>query len=252
MRLAARRLRTSVRALIARRRAEGDAAKIDGQDLLARLLTARDPESGEPMSDTQLINNLLTLLEAGHETTAKALTWTLYLLARSPDWQSSARAEVKRVAGKETITAAHLPFLQTVHEVLKESMRLYPPAPSMLRIFTGPLTVGREKFTRGDVAIIPVYCIHRHRRLWANPDYFDPARFSPELERTYPRTQYMPFGAGPRICIGSAFAMAEAAVLLATFLRDAEFDWDGKHEPEPISRITLRPRGGMRLRVSLL
>jgi len=220
MRRAARQLRTSVQTLIARRRAENAAGKPKAEDLLSRLLAARDPETGEPMGDAQLVDNLLTLLEAGHETTAKALTWTLYLLARAPDWQSAARTEVGRVAGKETITAAHLPLLPIVHQVLKESMRLYPPAPVITRTFTEPLTIGGENLRPGDMAIFPVFCIHRHRRLWANPDCFDPARFTAELEKTYPRTQYMPFGAGPRICLGNGFAMAEAAVLLATFLRE--------------------------------
>ncbi|MFY9642497.1 MAG: cytochrome P450 [Rhodomicrobium sp.] len=252
MRRAAHALRTSVQTLISRRRGENAASKPEAEDLLSRLLAARDPDTGEPMSDTQLVDNLLTLLEAGHETTAKALTWTLYLLARAPEWQSAARAEVKRVAGTETITAAHLLLLPIVHQVLKESMRLYPPAPAITRTFTGPLTIGGVKFNPGDNAIFPVFCIHRHRRLWTNPDCFDPTRFAADLEKTYPRMQYMPFGAGPRICLGSAFAMTEAAVLLAAFLRDAAFDWDGKHEPEPISRITLRPRGGMRLHVNVL
>jgi cytochrome P450 len=252
MHRSARQLRDSVRSIIGRRRAGMARDEDESRDLLSRLLEARDSESGDPMSDTQLIDNLLTLLEAGHETTAKALTWTLYLLARSPEWQAALRAEVTRAAGIETITAAHLPSLPLLHQVLKESMRLYPPAPSMARIFTEPVTLAGERFSPGDMVIFPIFCIHRHRRLWPDPDCFDPERFSPEREKPYPRTQYMPFGAGPRICIGGAFAMTEAATLLATFIRAAQFDWDGKHEPEPVSRVTLRPRGGMRLLVSLL
>jgi cytochrome P450 len=247
----ARQLRRAIEALIARRRAALAASEPAGQDLLGRLLAARDPETGEPMSDTLLADNLLTLLEAGHETTAKALTWTLYLLARSPGWQAVAREEVLRVAGSEPIGAAHLPEMPILHQVLKESMRLFPPAPSLLRLFTQPLTVGGENFAPGDMAIFPIFCIHRHRLLWPNPDCFDPERFREDREKTYPRTQYMPFGAGPRICLGAAFAMTEAAVLLASFLREAEFAWDGEREPEPISRITLRPRGGMELLVQL-
>lgn len=249
---AARRLRISVKSLIDRRKAEMRAGAAGEDDLLTRLLSARDPETGEPMSEPQLINNLLTLLEAGHETTAKALGWTLYLLARAPDWQTRLRAEVRSIANNATITAAHLPRLVLTQQVLKEAMRLYPPAPSISRVFLAPGTIGGESFEPGDLAVLPIYCIHRHRRLWEDPDRFMPERFSPEREKTYPRTQYMPFGAGPRICIGNAFAMAEATALLATFLRAAQFDWDGGKEPEPISRVTLRPRGGMRLLVSLI
>jgi cytochrome P450 len=251
MRRAAHRLRNSVGALIKRRQAEQRQAGIGSQDLLARLLSARDPKSGEPMPGPLLIDNVLTLLEAGHETTAKALTWTLYLLARAPDWQAAARQEVIRVAGSQAITPAHLPLLPVLHQILKESMRLYPPAPSLSRICIEPLIIGTERLVPGDMIIVPIYAIHRHRRLWSNPDCFDPRRFRSDLERTYPRTQYMPFGAGPRVCLGSAFAMTEAAVLLGSFLRDAHFDWDGRHEPEPVARVTLRPRGGMRLHVSL-
>ncbi len=252
MRRAARQLRISVQSLIDRRRGTDLAGGPSGEDLLSRLLAARDPETGEPMADTQLVNNLLTLLEAGHETTAKALTWTLYLLARAPEWQAAVRDEVRAAAGLAPVTASHLPALTLTQQVLKESMRLYPPAPSMARVFVEPLTVGGHKFEPGDMAIFPIYCIHRHRRLWADPDRFDPTRFTADREKAYPRTQYMPFGAGPRICIGNAFAMTEATAILATLVRAAQFDWDGKREPEPISRVTLRPRGGMRLLVSPL
>jgi cytochrome P450 len=131
-------------------------------------------------------------------------------------------------------------------------MRLYPPAPSISRVFTHPVTLNGETFQPGDMAIFPIFCIHRHRKLWDDPDRFDPMRFTPEREKNYPRTQYMPFGAGPRICIGNTFAMMEGTAILATLVRGAQFDWDGKWEPEPISRVTLRPKGGMRLLVSLL
>jgi cytochrome P450 len=252
MHRAANQLRQSVLKLIERRRQSQARGEADGNDLLSRLLAARDPESGEPMSKIQVVNNLLTLLEAGHETTAKALSWTLYLLARAPEWQSAARSEVLSVCGRGPIGADHLPGLAITQQVLKESMRLFPPAPSMGRIVAEPLVIAGESYAPGDMVLFPIFCIHRHKRLWKDPNRFDPTRFSPEREKTYHRTQYMPFGAGPRVCIGNAFAMAEATVLLATFLRAAQFDWDGKHEPEPISRITLRPKGGMRLLVSLL
>lgn len=128
---AARQLRLSVKRLIDRRLAGDVNENPASEDLLSRLMAARDPETGQPMAEVQLINNVLTLLEAGHETTAKALTWTLYLLARAPEWQSAIRDEVLSVAADEGLTARHLPRLAVTHQVLKESMRLYPPAPSM-------------------------------------------------------------------------------------------------------------------------
>ena len=241
----ARTLRSIMADLIAERRAIGGA----DDDLLGRLLAARDPETDEPMHEEGLINNVSTLLLAGHETTAKALTWTLYLLARAPEWQQAVREEVSRVAGGNQICAEHIDQLQITTRVLKETMRLYPPAPVVARVNTEFIRAGDENLPVGSNLVFPVYAIHRHRKYWQDPDRFDPDRFLPENEKRIPRTQYMPFGAGPRICIGQAFAMIEAVTLLASFIRAAEFDWDGKHKPEPISRITLRPAGGMPLLV---
>ena len=245
MRRAARRLRGAVGDIAARRRAEGTT----GGDLLGRLLAARNPETGEAMDDEHVVSNLLTLLEAGHETTARALTWTLYLLARAPEWQERVRAEVLDVAGSGPIEAAHISRLAVTERVIKESMRLYPPAPVIVRMPLVDTKLGDVAVRARAQVVIPIYAIHRHRQLWSDPDRFDPDRFLPEREKAMPRMQYMPFGAGPRICIGMSFALVEAVVLLAAFVRRARFDWDGHHLPEPVSRVTLRPKGGMPLLV---
>lgn len=247
MRRAARQLRSSVGAIIDRRRAEGGTPT----DLLGRLLAARHPDTGEPMSQALLVSNLLTLLEAGHETTAKALTWTLYLLARAPEWQQRIADEVRALVGDRPIGPDDVASLSVTLRVVKEAMRLYPPAPVMARDPLVTLDVAGRKVPPGSQVVIPIYAIHRHRKLWNDPDRFDPDRFLPEVEAARPRTQYMPFGAGPRVCLGATFAQAEATVLLATFVRAARFDWDGRHAPEPISRVTLRPKGGMPLTVSM-
>lgn len=248
MRRAARRLRQAVGDIVARRRAEGS----DGNDLLGRLLAARNPETGAAMDDEHVISNLLTLLEAGHETTARALTWTLYLLARAPEWQERVRAEVTAVAGSTPITPAHLPQLAITERVVKEAMRLYPPAPVIVRMPAADMKIGDLTVRARTQVVIPIYAIHRHRRLWVDPDRFDPDRFLPEREKAIPRAQFMPFGAGPRICIGMSFAQVEAVALLAAFVRAATFEWDGRHLPEPVSRVTLRPKGGMPLLVTPL
>jgi cytochrome P450 len=247
MRRAAKTLREAVGAIIARRRAEGGSPA----DLLGRLLLARHPDTNEPMSDALVISNLLTLLEAGHETTANALTWTLYLLARAPAWQQRVLEEIREVAGDNPIDASHIPQLAITQRVLKETMRLYPPAPVIAREPVQTLSIGGVSIPAGSQIIIPIFAIHRHRKLWTDPDRFDPDRFLPRAEAGRPRTQYMPFGGGPRVCIGAQFAMTEATALLATFVRAAHFDWDGKHKPEPLSRITLRPSGGMPLMVTM-
>jgi cytochrome P450 len=245
-RRAGRRMRRAVGDIVTRRRAEGGA---NGDDLLGRLLAARNPETGEAMDDEHVVSNLLTLLEAGHETTARALAWTLYLLARAPEWQDRVRAEVTAVVGHGPIEAQHIARLAVTERVIKESMRLYPPAPVLVRTPVADTTLGDVAIPARAQVVIPIYAIHRHRKLWSDPDRFDPDRFLPEAEKTMPRMQYMPFGAGPRICIGMSFALVEAVALLATFVRVARFDWDGRHLPEPVSRVTLRPKGGMPLLV---
>jgi len=244
-RRAGAQLRAAVAAILARRRAAG----LEGDDLLARLARAQDPETGAPMSERQLIDNLATFLAAGHETTAKALTWVLYLLARAPDWQQLVRDEVLLVAGRQPVDAGHLDKLLVTRAVLEESMRLYPPAPFMTRQAASTMQLGGKTVPAGANVFIPVFAVHRHRRLWDDPDRFDPDRFSPERRALIARTQFMPFGFGARTCIGASFATMEGVAILATLVRGAEFEWDGRHLPEPLSRVTLRPKGGMPLRV---
>lgn len=247
-RRAGQALREAVTAIVARRRAAG----LEGDDLLARLARARDPETGAPMSEKQLVDNLLTFLTAGHETTAKALTWALYLIARAPEWQHRIRREVREVVGTAAVGAEHIDRLPITRAVLDEAMRLYPPAPVMTRQAAGAMTLGGQTIPRGTLVFIPIFAVHRHRKLWEDPDRFDPERFSPERKAKYARTQYMPFGFGARTCIGASFAIMEAVAILATLLRRADFEWDGQHAPEPLSRVTLRPKGGMPLHVWLL
>ena len=204
------------------------------------------------MSDEELIDNLSTFLLAGHETTAKALTWTLYLLARSPQWQERVRAEVLSVTGGRAVTAEHIAHLTVTQRVLKESMRLYPPVPAMTRVNLQATELGGIVLPEPALIVIPVFAVHRHKATWEDPERFDPDRFLPEREANLKRTQFMPFGAGPRVCIGAAFALTEATVILATLLQSVRFSWDGTHKPEPISRVTLHPKGGMPLKVEML
>lgn len=243
MRRAAIELRAIVGKLVAQRRAEGGT----GSDLVARMLAAKDPDTGEPMSDEMIADNLATFLFAGHETTAKALTWTLYVLARAPDWQTRVREELDGVIGSGPVDAATIAKLPVTSRVLKEVMRLYPPAPVMTRVTADDVEIGGIFLPKPTLIVIPIFAIHRHRSLWQDPDRFDPDRFLPENEARYPRTQFMPFGYGQRVCIGSSFAILEATAILATLLRNVRFEWDGRHMPEPVSRVTLRPKGGMPL-----
>ena len=244
---AVRALRAAVGALIAERRAHPGTK----DDLLHRLMQARDPESGQSMNDEQLVDNLLTFYLAGHETTAKALTWTLYLLACSPGWTRALEEEIARVTGGAEVNAGHIEQLMLTQQVLKEAMRLYPPVPLMTRQAVADTQLGESKVRAGTSVVLPIYAIHRHAKRWADADAFDPARFAPEKEAAIPRYQYMPFGAGPRICIGMGFAMMEATAMLATLLRRARFAPVAGREPAPVARVTLIPGGGMPLAVRL-
>ncbi len=243
-------MRGAVAAMLRERRGASDASDAS-QDLMNRLIAARDPETGQSMGDEQLVDNLLTFYLAGHETTAKALTWTLYLLARSPEWSAALEEEIARVTGGAPLAAGHIEALVLVQQVVKEAMRLYPPVPMMSRQAVADTELEGRPIKRGTSVLMPIYVIHRHRKRWENPDAFDPARFAPENEGRVPRYQYMPFGAGPRICIGMSFALIEATAILATLLPRARFETVAGYEPTPVARVTLIPKGGMPLKVSV-
>ena len=161
-------------------------------------------------------------------------------------------SQVEAVAGHAAITAEHLGRLPVTTRVLKEAMRLYPPAPVMTRVARDDVELGGYRLRANTLVVLPIFAIHRHRKLWTDPDRFDPDRFLPEHESEHLRTQFMPFGFGPRTCIGMSFAMLEATAVLGTLVRGARFDWDGRHLPEPVSRVTLQPKGGMPLAVTPL
>ena len=241
------RLRTVVADMIHARHTSPE----DRDDLFTRLRDAVDPETTQPMPEERLVDNLLTFLLAGHHTIAMTLTWTLYLLSRSPQWEARVVDEIRQVVPSGPVTDEHIGRLVTVQQVLKESMRLYPPVPVMTRYAAKDVELAGEHIKAGTLIGLPIYVIHRHRKLWDDPDRFDPARFAPEREASYSRYQFMPFGAGPRICIGAAFALVEATVMLATLVRAARFESPPVQKPLPVSRVLLVPKGGMPLRVTL-
>ncbi len=238
---ATRMLRQAVAAMLREHRA----APERGDDLMGRLMAARDPDTGQSMNDEQLVDNLLTFYLAGHETTAKALTWTLYLLASAPEWTETLADEIATVCGEGPVMADHIDRLVLTRQVIQESMRLYPPVPMMSRQAVADIELGGHGLTAGTSVVMPIYAIHRHRARWNSPDTFDPARFAPGEEARIDRYQYMPFGAGPRICIGMAFAMIEATAILVTILQHARCEVATGYQPTPIARVTLVPKGGM-------
>jgi cytochrome P450 len=248
MRRAAGNLRkVAGRVLANRRQDRGDDAV-----LLGRLVSARDPGSGAKMPDSLIIDNVVTFLMVGQETTAQALTWTLYLLALFPEWQEKVREEVRRIAGRGPLDRDQVQQLAVLEAVFLEAMRLYPPAPSLMRIATRPVKLGDVELGGGATINIPIYVVHRHRRLWQDPLRFDPSRFDPELKAERHRCAYMPFSTGPRSCIGGSFSMIEVKTMLATLLTHARFDLPDHELPLPLARITLRPKRGLKLKVTML
>ncbi|HEY8563937.1 MAG TPA: cytochrome P450 [Beijerinckiaceae bacterium] len=239
-------LRAEIMRLVAERRRGGTA----WPDLIALLLDARDPDSGRAMDDQEIADNLLTFITAGHETTALALTWTFYLLSHHPAVERRLLDEIETVTGGGALRTEHLEGLAYARQVLQEAMRLYPPAPVIVRAANRDLRLGGEPIAAGTPVYVPVYALHRHVRLWSSPDSFDPDRFAAEPARERHRFAYLPFGAGPRICIGTTFAMLEAVAILATVLRGVRLSTRPGHVPRPKLRITLRPADGMPMQVT--
>jgi len=244
--LAVKRLRARAERSIADLRAKG----ATGGSLTALLMNASDPETGGAMSEDQLIDNIITFIGAGHETTSLALTWSLYLVAQQPNLQKRLADEVHAVAGQGPILAEHVARLELRERVLKEAMRLYPPVALIGRKVVKPMTLNGDALRPGDQVVCGVLPLHRSPTLWENPDAFDPDRFLPERSAGRPRYAWMPFGAGPRICIGMGFAMMEGIVLLAHMMRAVRFAPVDGHEVKPVVRVTMRPRGGMPLKVA--
>jgi len=215
------------------------------EDLLARLLEARDAESGEPMSDRQVRDEVLTLFVAGHETTATGLAWTIYSACRTPAVLAQMHAEADAVGDDPTL--ADLPRLGLCLRAFKEALRLYPPVYMFGRDTTSAVTIGECHLPRRTNVMISPWAMHRSPALYPDPDTFDPDRFLPENEAKRHRYAYLPFGAGPRVCLGNHFAYMEAQLALAVLLRRFTFELLADDEPEPSA--TLRPRYGVRVRV---
>lgn len=219
-------------------------------DLLTMLMGATDEETGEGMDDRQLRDEVMTIFLAGHETTANALAWTLYLLSKHPDALRQHVEEVERVIGERRPEAADMMQLPLTTQIVKESMRLYPPAWMVARCAIDDDVVGGLEVPAGSFVFTSPYLTHRHPEFWDNPEGFDPSRFTPDREKARHHFAYFPFGAGPRICIGNRFALMEAVLILARISQAVRLELVPGHpvEPEPI--ITLRPRHGIRMTVT--
>ena len=235
----------AVDAIIERRKALLASGASAPEDLLTLLLKASDPLTGTGLTDDEVRANIITFIGAGHETTANALTWSLFLLSLSPEWRERLGAEAERHLDGPPETATDR--LVETRAVIEEAMRLYPPVASLSREALGPDDLCGRRIRKGSLIIVSPYVLHRHKLLWNDPDSFDPGRFLPGEREKIDRFSYLPFGVGPRVCIGAAFSLQEAVVILASIMRRFELRPVEGFPVVPVQRITLRPRDGMKL-----
>jgi len=217
------------------------------EDFLTLLLRAEGPEG---LTRQEIEDNIITFIGAGHETTARALGWTIYCLANLPAERSRIEAEIDAVLAAEPDPVKWLDAMPFTRAAFEEAMRLYPPAPSINREAIDNDMYADLKIARGTQVLVMPWTVHRHRKLWDDPDAYRPARFHPGNREKIGRFQYLPFGAGPRVCIGATFAMQEAVIALAVLLSRYRFDLLPETKPWPVQKLTTQAQGGLPMRVS--
>ena len=234
------------RKIVANRRAvAGGTGRAAANDLVSLLLAARHPETQRSMGEHEIEDNISTFLGAGSDTVAGALTWSLYLLSQSPQFRDLVERELDEVVAGRPMTFELVERLPFTRAVIEEAMRLYPPAPLLSRAALLDDVLCDRKIPAGSVIIIAPWLVHRHRLLWDDPLVFDPRRFLPGRRERIRRFSYLPFGAGPRICIGMNFAMQEAVILLAHLLTSLRFALAPGVSVRVFQCVTLRPEGGL-------
>jgi cytochrome P450 len=231
------------RVISARRRTLAERPDSAPNDLLTHLLEARGSDTDDGMTEAEVRSNILTFIAAGHETTANTLSWTLFMLSQSGEWRQRVEAEVDRELPGAVPGLADR--LVETRAVIEETIRLYPPIAAISRVALDADELGGEPVRPGSLIVISPYVLHRHRRLWELPDAFDPTRFLGHARASIDRFAYLPFGAGPRKCIGSAFALQEATLVLAVMIKHFRFRLRPGHAVWPTLRVTLRPANGL-------
>lgn len=222
-------------------------------DLLTMLLQATDDESGTGMTNRQLRDELVTIHAAGHETSSNALSWTLYLLAQNPNVLTKLRTEINTVLGDQSHpTFADLRQLQYTKQVIEEGMRLYPPAYAVGRQNIEKDEILGQSIPANSIFLLSIYALHRDPTYYPEPEKFDPDRFDPALVKARPKLAYMPFGAGPRMCIGNHFAMMEMQLILAMLVQKFDFELLDEQPITPQPLVTLSPKGGIKMRLQKL
>ncbi|WP_322893726.1 MULTISPECIES: cytochrome P450 [unclassified Yoonia] len=243
-----RRQASAIRRLIAdltQARLDLIAAGTAPDDLATKIMTTPDPQTGKVFSKGEMVDQVAIFFLAGHETSASALAWALYLLATHPDWQDRVAAEAAGFTGQ----FSDLSKLAVTRDVFREALRLYPPVPMMVREASTAARFRDRAVPKGAQIVLSPWHLHRHERIWDNPDGFDPARWQDPTSKTAQRDGYMPFSAGPRVCTGAGFAMIEGVVLLAQLVEQFRFDPVAGQVPVPAAHLTVRAKHGISLSI---
>lgn len=239
-----------IRALIAQlvdRRADEIAKGVAPNDLATKIMTTRDPKTDETFSPDEMVDQVAIFFLAGHETSASALAWALYLMALYPDWQEKVAREAQALTACDFAAMSKLPVTR---DVFRETLRLYPPVPMMVREASCPERFRNRDVRRGSQLVLSPWHLHRHERLWERPDDFDPGRWQTENGRACGRDAYIPFSAGARVCAGAGFAMVEGPLILARLLRDFAVSPVAGQVPVPVAHLTVRARDGIWLNLA--
>ena len=239
-----------IRDLITRLTDERAAEIVTGtapQDLATKIMTTKDPETGERFTTEEMVDQVAIFFLAGHETSASALAWTLHLMAIYPEWQGRVAEEA---AALEDTSFAAISRLRTSRDVFREALRLYPPVPMMVREASCPEHFRDREVPKGSQLVLSPWHLHRHERLWDNPDGFDPNRWQTDNGKTCQREAYIPFSAGPRVCTGAGFAMVEGPLILSMLLRHFRVEPVEGREPVPVAHLTVRAEDGIWLRLT--
>ena len=229
-------------------RAEAIAAGTAPDDLATKIMTTPDPLTGEIFTPPEMVDQVAIFFLAGHETSASSLAWALWLLAANPDWQDRVADEARAEIDPEHPDFSVVSHLKLSRAVFREALRLYPPVPMMVRESACPEHFRDRDVPKGAQIVISPWHLHRHERLWDDPDSFDPARWETENGKSCARSAYIPFSAGSRVCPGAGFAMVEGPLMLSLILRDHRLE--AVAPPVPVARLTVRGQDGVRVRIS--
>jgi cytochrome P450 len=219
-------------------------------DLATKIMTTQDPQTKERFDTEEMVDQVAIFFLAGHETSASALAWALYLMALYPDWQTRVAKEAQDAYGPNGPEFSDISKLRTARDVFRETLRLYPPVPMMVREASCPERFRDRDVRRGSQIVLSPWHLHRHERLWDKPDDFDPGRFETDNGRTCLRDAYMPFSSGQRVCTGAGFAMIEGTLLLSMLVRAFRFEAVPKKPATPVAHLTVRGRDGIWLKVT--